>query len=182
MLKALGIILIFALVGGAAYWFLSPFIMPHINKLIPTATDFLSDAPSKLTSLIDYAKQNWQIIGTIAGGAFAGVTTISTWIYKRKMQAQEVINNKRVVDYQTAAIQADGARQRTEEDYKLLKTQYDTLAKEQPQVAELLETVQGKDKEIQTLITQRNQALALIPNKDTVKRIEAMLEKAEHKH
>lgn len=182
MLKALAVILTFAVISGGVFWVLSPLIVPHINKVIPISTDLLTDIPSKVSGLIDYVKQNWQIVGTIAGATFAGITTLSTWFYKRKLQAQEIIDTQRVADAQTAAIQADGARQRIEQNYQSLETKYNTLAQEQPQIAELIELNANKDKEIQKLIAQRNQLAALVPNKDTIKKIEGILEKAEHVH
>jgi hypothetical protein len=182
MLKAIGVILLFAAAGGIGYWLLSPILLPHVSNLIPTLTGFITDAPSKLGGIIDYVKQNWQLIAGSVGTVTVVAGYIGNWIHKRKLQAQEVVNMQKVNEYQTIAIQAQGSEQRLQQNYDLLNEKYTQLAESQPEKAELIQRNVDLERELIKVTTQRNQFAALVPDKETIKKIEGILEKAEHVH
>jgi len=108
--------------------------------------------------------------------------TINNWIQKRKLQAQELANAKAIEEMQTTTIRATTAKAQVEQNYETLQKQYEQLSNTEVEKAELLATLEKKEKEIQNLITERNQLAKLVPDKESIKKLSEIYDKVTHVH
>lgn len=166
MIKAILVIIVCAIIGAVAYIYLSPIILPKITLLLPQATTILADVPSKISGLVEYARENWQLVAGSVGSVSVIGGYVANYLYKRNLQKQEAINQHKLNEVTGLAINAATEKTELQSKYDTLQGQFTELKGEYEELSQLPKIVEAKDAELQKQVEQRR-ALAEL-NEDRI--------------
>lgn len=173
MIKAIVVVVAFAVIGAALYYYALPIVTPYITTAIPQLTTLISSGPSQIEALIAKIKENWQLVAGSMGTITVIGGYVANWLHKRGLQKQEAISTQKVNEVTSQYFQLDGEKRTLENDLEQLQQRYATLKENNQSVATLTQQLEDKQKEIDALIAAKNELERILPSvKDAQRMIE----------
>lgn len=152
MIKVVAVLLGVAVIGGALYWVLSPFLLPMIGSA--TLPSLFVTAQEKIQPIITYVQENAVQVGSMVTAGGAAVAVLSSKIHTATMQKKEIETTIKQNDLQSSLFQAQGEVLGLKNQLTDAKSTITTLKDNASNMAEITEQLSAKTKEVEKLQAQ----------------------------